>query len=70
MSHVKITFSYSNFHDLTNSIIEIPETEGWLPEWRPGNLLLYTCLCGSRYRRGETAAHATLPLNVGLTSRF
>ena len=31
---VKITFSYSELHDKTNSVTEIPEVGMQLPEWR------------------------------------
>ena len=31
--HVRITFSYSLLHDITNSITEIPEVGVQLPKW-------------------------------------
>ena len=33
-SHVGVTFSSSNFHDMTNSIIEVPGVGVQLPEWQ------------------------------------
>ena len=33
MFHVRLTFSYSNLHDRSNFILEIPEVGVQLPEW-------------------------------------
>ena len=38
--YVRITVSYSNFHDRTNSIVKIPEGGMQLSEWQV-TLLLY-----------------------------
>lgn len=58
--HVTATFSYSNLHDVTNSITEIPEVGVQLPEWWI-TLLLYVrqYVCLTVIYSGETVAHAT-----------
>ena len=45
ISSVKITFTYSNFHDTANSIAEIAIVEMPVPEWRETlHLYIYTAV--------------------------
>ena len=65
-SSVRITFSYRNLHDTTNSTLEIPEVGVQLPEWC-GTLHLYVW----RYAQvWENIAHTALAPNVGWASGF
>ena len=60
VSNVRITSSYSNRHEITNSVIEIPEGRVQPPELQ---VTLHLSV-HSLYGCGETAAHATFSPNI------
>ena len=64
-SHVRITFSYCNLHDMTNSMTEIPKVGEQLPEWL---VPLHLYMTAYMYRCREKAAHRTISPNIWCAS--